>query len=82
MKNENIILDIPQNSKAMNFMSGLSWNGSQWERFDQPTFAEIAAKFPELVKPEGGILRWGHGHYIEGEDGMPKLYRECFDTSG
>jgi len=84
MKNENMVLDIEQNSDAESFMCGRLWNRFErkYEEFDKPTFAEIAAKFPEIVEPEGGYPRWGHGHYIEGPDGMPKLCRENYDTSG
>ena len=84
MNNENIILDIEQNSSAESFMCGRLWNRFErkYEEFDKPTFAEIAAKFPDVVKPEGEHLRWGHGHYVKGADGMPKLSREDYDTSG
>jgi len=77
-----MVLDIEQNSDAEDFMGGRSWIGCKWELFDKPTFAEIAAKFPDVVKPEGEHLRWGHGHYVKGADGMPKLSREDYDTSG
>ena len=50
---KNVILDISQNSPACNFLYGKEWTGRSWNRFDKPTFAEIAAKFPELVKPLG-----------------------------
>jgi hypothetical protein len=80
MKNE--ILDIPQNSAACNFLSGMEWNGRTWDRFAKPTFAAVAAKFPELVKPEDTRVQWGHGHYTEGDNGMPKCFRSNFDTSG
>jgi hypothetical protein len=80
MKKE--ILDIPQNTAACNFLSGREWNGCSWNKFDRPTFAEIAAKFPELVKPEDTRVDWGSGHYCADENGMPKILRSCFDTSG
>ena len=83
MKNEiKNVLDIPQNSDASNFMHGMEWTCRSYNHFDKPTFAEIAAKFPELVKPEDTRLRWGHGHYCEDDSGMPKCFREDFDTSG
>jgi hypothetical protein len=78
---KNVILDISQNSPACNFLYGKEWTGRSWNRFDKPTFAKVAAKFPELVKPEGTRVDWGHGHYAEGADGMPKLYRSNFDSS-
>jgi hypothetical protein len=76
------ILDIAQNSAACNFISGMEWTGREWKRFAPPTFAEVAVKFPETVQPEDLKVQWGHGHYIEDDNGMPKCIRACWDTTG
>ena len=78
---ENKILSISQNSTAEAFLRGKEWDGKRWVNFDKPTFAEIANKYPELVKPEGFRAEWGQGHYVEEQNGMPKLFRSNFDSS-
>lgn len=76
------VLLISQHSRAETFMR-VSYDWKTYTPKFRP-FDEIADKFPEVVRevtPEQGPS-WGSAFYIKGEDGMPIMYKEHWDTSG
>ena len=76
------VLNLSQHSKAEAFMR-VSYDWKTYTPKFRP-FDEIADKFPEVVRevtPEQGPS-WGSAFYIKGEDGMPIMYKEHWDTSG
>lgn len=82
MKNEMMVLNLTQNSKAEAFMR-LSYDWSTYTAVNRP-FDEIAAAFPEVVRevtPEQWP-DWGSAFYAKDENGFPKLHSENWDSSG
>ena len=76
------VLGLSQHSEAEAFMR-VSYDWKTYTPKFRP-FDEIADKFPEVVRevtPEQSPS-WGSAFYIKGEDGMPIMYKEHWDTSG
>ena len=84
----NKYITLEQNSVKFAMTIG----GRDWDKLNQCwvnrtplTFDEACERFPEIVSEHEGRIpfpRWGHAHYIKGDDGMPDLLAENWDTSG
>lgn len=79
-------LTLEQNSAAERTARGLKWDTERGDFKRCPLgFEEVCELFPHLVSEVGGVVpfpRWGHAHYIKGDDGMLKLLSENWDTGG
>ena len=80
MKNEMQALLIEQHSQAEAFMRSFN---PETRRFERRSFNEVAAQFPNcLVDAESASVGWGFGLWVNGEDGLPKVIRQQWDTTG
>jgi hypothetical protein len=74
------IIEVEQNGRIEKYCN------FQWvnNKFNSRLFDDVAEVYPTAVKEvtETDGPAWGHGWYKKNDDGMLKLHKENWDTSG